>query len=718
MPRHDASEFKFAKRAVRKVAERSVVFPEEAGGDDWFLPPDTTRRSSGGDRSCGTVDGETATSAAALRTPESRVRDDAAPPADPPSVSSLDLNRDVSSSASLADETASTASLSSYDQNLSPFQSRAALGGAEGARLIENLSRLDVGGPMPALRRRSPGYIEACHTLRSSGTSCPGGKASAGGTVSGAPSRLAESCAKVQEEIEDEREHSSVPAVHERDVQYGSVLGTGGFCEVRLAQVREGRGGRRRRSSDVGPGTFYAMKYLSPSKTASRCQAAPSSPSGPGDEKAPGRQRNKHFERGIADLAIEARFLSVLRHENIIELHGVSDGSLESLFNCAEDERGLVGRRRSSAAAGYRHRFGYFLLLDPLYETLTTRCERRYLRDVLEPPPSPAPSPSSSSSSSGGRGRRRGDGSERPWFRRLVGGGGKVVGLPGREAPTHGLPIEAWREGLAERLEAVRGVADALRYLHDDCRIVFRDIKPDNIGFYRRSDPTCTCRAKSRDRCRCYTEIPKLFDFGLAKEMKPRYLKRHPAHADDSSVATYKLTARSGSRRYMSPEVALGHPYNETADVYSLGVVLYQVASLVVPFEGYSLIRHEDEVLHGGDRPDVTVPSRRSVASRTRRVTYEEYVDSDDPARMAETLVMRTKVVWPRNLRILIEACWHDDMRGRPDMGSAVELLDSCIEELRGGAAGRRAGGRASARKARGLSQRTGHSTTSEESVS
>ena len=199
--------------------------------------------------------------------------------------------------------------------------------------------------------------------------------------------------------------------------------------------------------------------------------------------------------------------------------------------------------------------------------------------------------------------------------------------------------------------------------------------------------------------------------------MKPRYLKRHPAHADDSAVTTYKLTARSGSRRYMSPEVALGHPYNELADVYSLGMVLYQVSSLVVPFEGYSLYQHEDEVLQGGDRPDVTIPSRRSVASKTRRVTYEEFVDSDDPALMAESLAMRTKVVWPRNLRVLIEACWHDDMRGRPDMGGAVELLDSCIEELRGGASGRRAGGRLSAGKAQGLAQRTGHSTTSDESL-
>jgi len=215
------------------------------------------------------------------------------------------------------------------------------------------------------------------------------------------------------------------------------------------------------------------MKYLSPTKTAAKAQ--PQSPPKPGDKKSGGRQRNKHFERGIADLAIEARFLSVLRHENIIGLHGVSDGSLEALFNCAEDdEKSQVGRRRSSSAR-FRHRFGYFLLLDPLYETLTARCERRYLRDVLEAPASPAPSPSASSSSRNGR-SKRGEGGERPGFlRRLVGGGNKAGGHAAREEKsTHGLPVESWRAGLADRLEALRGVADALRYLHDDCRIVFR----------------------------------------------------------------------------------------------------------------------------------------------------------------------------------------------------------------------------------------------------
>jgi serine/threonine protein kinase len=58
------------------------------------------------------------------------------------------------------------------------------------------------------------------------------------------------------------------------------------------------------------------------------------------------------------------------------------------------------------------------------------------------------------------------------------------------------------RAELLERIQIAYAIADAMEYLHDTVGIVFRDLKPDNIGF----DKTGTL---------------KLFDFGLAKELKP-----------------------------------------------------------------------------------------------------------------------------------------------------------------------------------------------------
>mmetsp|Transcript_4358 Transcript_4358/g.9393 ORF Transcript_4358/g.9393 Transcript_4358/m.9393 type:complete len:315 (+) Transcript_4358:413-1357(+) len=275
----------------------------------------------------------------------------------------------------------------------------------------------------------------------------------------------------------------------------------------------------------------------------------------------------------------------------------------------------------------------------------------------------------------------------------------------------YGLPLETWRVQLAARLEGLAGIASALRHLHEDCRVVYRDVKPDNSGFYRKPHPRCHCGEggspeKTNDgggSCTCYIEIPKLFDFGLAKELEPKYLRAHPRHVRDAGaggkgVDTYKLTARSGSRRYMAPEVALSAPYNEKADVYSFGVVLYHAASLVVPFEGYSLFRHEDEVLRGRDRPDLRIPRGRRDLARVRRscgVPHAEWRakhEGGEPKKRNKIQALRSKCVWTKGLARLIEECWADDMRERPGMGDVASRLGGCIRELIGGGGAREKG--------------------------
>ena len=64
----------------------------------------------------------------------------------------------------------------------------------------------------------------------------------------------------------------------------------------------------------------------------------------------------------------------------------------------------------------------------------------------------------------------------------------------------------------------------------------------------------------------------KLFDFGLAKELKD---------SDRNEDGLYKLTGTTGSFRYMAPEVSLGKPYNLTADVYSWSMIMWFILALV-----------------------------------------------------------------------------------------------------------------------------------------
>jgi len=86
----------------------------------------------------------------------------------------------------------------------------------------------------------------------------------------------------------------------------------------------------------------------------------------------------------------------------------------------------------------------------------------------------------------------------------------------------------------------------------------------------------------------------KIFDLGLAKEFDP-------ANADKNGM--YKLTGDTGSSGYMATEVALGKPYNERCDVYSLSILVWQMLSLDTPFAGYTVNMFRKRVVEGGVRP-------------------------------------------------------------------------------------------------------------------
>lgn len=185
-----------------------------------------------------------------------------------------------------------------------------------------------------------------------------------------------------------------------------------------------------------------------------------------------------------------------------------------------------------------------------------------------------------------------------------------------------------------ERLSVAYDLACALSYLHG-MRVIYRDLKADNIGFDVRDDV-------------------KIFDFGLAKELDPK-LKN-----DDG---TYKLTGDTGSPRYMAPEVYLGKPYNETADTYSFGILFWQMLALDTPYDHIKTdSMFKKSVVTGGVRPKVKDdwgdevtgilaecfvdnpkrPSMSDICDRLRRennrysdTDFDEYLDESRRSRLS-----------------------------------------------------------------------------------
>ena len=112
--------------------------------------------------------------------------------------------------------------------------------------------------------------------------------------------------------------------------------------------------------------------------------------------------------------------------------------------------------------------------------------------------------------------------------------------------------------GVEAALDLVEIIGDCLEFLHRK-NIVHRDIKPANILFH--SDGT-----------------PVLTDFGVAKQQE-----------DDANLTRDGTTL--GSPNYISPEQAESKQVDGRSDIYSLGIVLYEMLTGAKPFQGNSDIQ-------------------------------------------------------------------------------------------------------------------------------
>lgn len=121
--------------------------------------------------------------------------------------------------------------------------------------------------------------------------------------------------------------------------------------------------------------------------------------------------------------------------------------------------------------------------------------------------------------------------------------------------PTLGAIVRRGPLAPAAAAETLTAILDALAHAHAQ-GVLHRDVKPDNVMYGRRGDEA----------------RPILIDFGLAKL------------ADASPLTA--AGACYGSPSYVAPERLLGRAYDARADVYSAGVMLYELCAGARPYVG------------------------------------------------------------------------------------------------------------------------------------
>ena len=165
-----------------------------------------------------------------------------------------------------------------------------------------------------------------------------------------------------------------------------------------------------------------------------------------------------------------------------------------------------------------------------------------------------------------------------------------------------------------EQIEVAQTIAKAMSYLHSK-KIIFRDLKPENVGFDSQG-------------------VVKLFDFGFAIGLPER-----KCHSRNGVMSQGKIFDRCGTPRYMAPENGLQTGYGIPTDVYSFGIMLWEMCSLAKPFASFKCAEEfERSVFVGGTRP--LIPNQ-----------------------------------WPATIKDLMTKCWSGNPSKRPTMLDVERIL-------------------------------------------
>jgi tetratricopeptide (TPR) repeat protein len=183
-----------------------------------------------------------------------------------------------------------------------------------------------------------------------------------------------------------------------------------------------------------------------------------------------------------------------------------------------------------------------------------------------------------------------------------------------RSIPAHGFPLERF-------LSLAIALTDAVSAAHRQ-GILHRDLKPDNVML------TPDGRLK-------------VLDFGLAK-------LRYDADVDDKTMRETQSVTQDGrivgTVAYMSPEQAQGLPVDHRSDIFTLGILLYEMATGERPFRGNTNLSVLSSILKDTPRPaselrdDIPKPLARMIQRALEKRPEDRYQSTTDLRRDLEDL--------------------------------------------------------------------------------
>ncbi|HEV8188928.1 MAG TPA: serine/threonine-protein kinase [Pyrinomonadaceae bacterium] len=175
-----------------------------------------------------------------------------------------------------------------------------------------------------------------------------------------------------------------------------------------------------------------------------------------------------------------------------------------------------------------------------------------------------------------------------------------------REIVSREAPLET-----ARATSIMLQASDAVGAAHS-AGIIHRDLKPSNILITQSADQPA---------------VVKVLDFGIAKFF---------AGNDDDATDLAQTTSVIGTPRYMSPEQHSGHELTPATDVYSLGVILYEMLTGMVPFSGST--HAEIAQKHVNDTPHSPREVVAAIPEDVERIVLHalEKQPSDRPPNAAE----------------------------------------------------------------------------------